>query len=244
MDIGIVGDFSDPLSFLASQRVEQIKSLGLHQVHWMAVEADRGQPVGGRPLQPASIQALRQLSLPGEALPTPGLPVPNSRAAAAAYAESISDCVGEVVRRTLFDALWVHGRDIGDPAVIRSVVGAVLNPVPSPVTAEWRIRANQLIVPLGDSDPFVGSRRLGFLVSTGRGPLTLVGQRRLDTWRELWRRRGAPTLPLLLTDLGEAFNGEHALRWLADQLPHAARTAPGSTPATSTPAAREPAGVR
>jgi len=31
--ITIVGDFADPLSFLASQRVEQISSLGLHEVH-------------------------------------------------------------------------------------------------------------------------------------------------------------------------------------------------------------------
>jgi hypothetical protein len=56
-------------------------------------------------------------------------------------------------------------------------------------------------------------------VSSGRGPLTVTGQARIDEWRRLWQQRGAPTLPLLLTGLGEAFTGERALSWLAERLP-------------------------
>jgi hypothetical protein len=34
--ITIVGDFADALSFLATQRAEHIRSLGLHDVRWLA----------------------------------------------------------------------------------------------------------------------------------------------------------------------------------------------------------------
>jgi hypothetical protein len=218
--ITLVGDFADPLSFLASQRAELIRSLGLHEVRWLAVEADRTRPVTGAPLEATIVDRVEHLAAPGEALPAVGLRAPNSRAATAAYAESFTDGVPDAMRVALFDALWVHGRNIGDPDVIRSVVFGVLNPTPPYGDIDWRIRANVPIVPLGDSDTIATARRLGFIVSMGRGPLTVAGQERIDEWRLFWQRHEGPGLPLLLTDHGNAFIGEDALIWLAWQLPH------------------------
>jgi hypothetical protein len=235
--ITIVGDFADPLSFLASQRAEHIRSLGLHQVRWLAVETDRGRPVGGRPLDATILDRVQGLAVPGEAPPARGVQVPNSRAATAAYAESVTDGVPDAMRRALFDALWVHGRNIGDPDVIRSIVFAVLNPLPPDGDIDWRIRANLPIVPLGDPDPIATTRRLGFIVSMGRGPLTVAGQERLDEWRRCWHQHGAVEPPLLLTDHDEAFTGAHALAWLDHYLPHgdtATTSADSSVPAVDT----------
>jgi hypothetical protein len=220
MTLTIVGDFADPLSFLASQRVEHIRSLGLHDVRWLAVQADSTRPMGGAPLDVTTVDMLRQLTAPGEAAPVADVLVSNSRAATAAYAESFSDGVPDAMRVALFDALWVHGRNIGDPNVIRSIVFAVLNPTLPDGEMDWRIRANLPIIPLGGADPIATTRRLGFIVSMGRGPLTVTGQERLDHWRRFWHERGAPELPLLLTDHDERFTGAHALTWLAHQLPH------------------------
>ena len=219
MTVTVIGDFADPLSFLASQRVAQIRSLGVHDVRWVAVEADRSRPMGGRPLDEAAAAGAERLLLPGEVGPTRGVLVPSSRAATAAYAESVADGVEDALRRSLFDALWLHGRNIADADVLRSLVFAARNPEPPAQPIEWRIRANQPIVPLGDVDVFAVGRRLGLVASLGRGPLTRTGERRRGAWQHLWLHRGAPGLPLVLTDLGEAFAGEIALRWLADRLP-------------------------
>ena len=64
------------------------------------------------------------------------------------------------------------------------------------------------------------TRRLGLTVSIAGGPLTAAGQARVDDWRRLWHRYGAPPLPLLVTDLGAYRSGEDALRWLAHRLAH------------------------
>lgn len=225
MTVTIIGDFADPLSFLASQRVEQLRSLGLLDVHWLAVEAEHSRPVGGTLLKPALLERVRRLAAPGEVVPVADLRVPSSRAATAAYAESFTDGAPDAIRRALFDALWVHGRNIGDPDVIRRIVFGVLNPVPPTGDIDWRIRANLPLVPLGDPDPIATTRRLGFIVSMGRGPLTVVGQERIDAWRRSWQQHGTPALPLLITDLGEALIGDGALSWLADRLPHRAAAA-------------------
>ena len=220
MTVTIIGDFADPLSFLPSQRIEQLHSLGRHDVDWIAVEADRTRPVGGAPLEPALFERVQRLAAPGEVVPAADLRVPNSRAATAAYAESVTDGIPDEMRRALFDALWVDGRNIGDPDVIRRIVFDVLNPRPPYGNIDWRIRANLPLVPLGDADPIATTRQLGFIVSMGRGPLTVTGQTRIDDWRHIWQQHGAPALPLLITESGEALTGECALTRLAERGPH------------------------
>jgi hypothetical protein len=217
----IVGDFADPLSYLASQRVAHITALGLADVEWLAVEGDRQRPMSGWVLDESTLRAVKELRLPDEVVPVAGIKVPNIRAATSAYAESVSDGIADEIRCALFDALWVARRRVDDPDVIRSIVSAVLTRDPLDDIDE-RIRANQPLVPLGDPDALATSRRLGFIVSMGRGPLTLVGQRRIDAWLALWHRHGDPQLPLLITDDGEKRSGADALLWLAGLLPHQA----------------------
>jgi hypothetical protein len=65
--VTVVGDFADPLSFLASQRVTQIVSLGLLEVRWFAVESDRSRPMSGWPLDDAAARAVSGLSAAGSA---------------------------------------------------------------------------------------------------------------------------------------------------------------------------------
>jgi hypothetical protein len=229
MKLAIIGDFADALSFQASQRVEHIRSLALAELCWLAVESDRSRPLPGRPLDAATGEIARQLALPGEVVPAVGSPVPNSRAATAAYAESLTDGVPDAMRRALFDALWVQRQRVDDPDVIRRIVFRVLNPNPVDDIVV-RLRANQPIVPLGELEPLATTRRLGFIVSMGRGPLTVKGQDRIDLWRCMWQQRGGPALPLVLPEGGEARSGEEALRWLADLLMHRSRSTTEATP--------------
>lgn len=219
MSVTVLGDFADPLSFLASQRVEQLSSLGAADIGWLAVEVDRRHPLGGRPLDRATAAHVARLALPGECVPGPGATAPNSRAATAAYAESISDGRADAMRRALFDATWVAGLHVDDPNVIRSVVFTVFHPGLE-VDVPAGIGANRMVVPLPYADPIVGTRQLGLIVSMAGGPLTVTGQGRIDRWRRLWQGYGAPPLPLLLTELGEPLSGDRALRWLAHRLPH------------------------
>jgi len=234
MNVTIVGDFADPMSFLASQRVEQITSLELANIKWLAVESDRLRPMAGRPLDQATADTVRRCALPGEIVATAGVNAPNSRAATAAYAESLTDGVPDAMRRALFDALWVRGQRVDDPDVIRNIVFRVLNPNPLG-DIDARIRANQPIVPLGDPDPIATTRQLGFIVSAGRGPLTVDGQRRIDAWAQLWHDHGDLPLPLLLTDLDEVYTHRRALQWLAALLPHQPAPSPEDLPSPGNP---------
>ncbi len=235
----LVADFGDPLSFLASQRLDALSSLGALHARFVAVEADPGRPMTGRRLDGAAAALAAQLALPGELLPQAGTEVPNTRAATAAYAESLTDGCPDRMRRALFDALWLHGRRVDDPDVVRQIVFAVLNPTVASQDVDFdvRVRANLTLVPLGGRDEFLTTRRLGFVVSSARGPLTGAGHRRIESWRRLWQAEGCPPLPLVLTPLGEAFAGDRALRWLAALLgqplaaaPRAAGRAPAEAP--------------
>lgn len=217
-EVIVIGDFADPLSFLASQRAEQLRSLGLLGFRWCAVEADRLAPIGGRPLAEEMRARVGGLTLPAETLPVAPHDVPNSGAATAAYAESLTDGCADQLRRRLFDGIWVRGLQLDDPNQVRRLVAAAMSTGPLP-SIEERIAANRPIVPLGDSDPIRISRRLGMTVTGAGGPLTNGGQNRIDEWRRLWQRYGAPALPLLITNLAEVRTGVDALRWLAHQLP-------------------------
>ena len=221
----IIADFGDPLSFLASQRADRLAALG-HDLRWLAVEGDRRCPIGaGRALDDALLARLSRLRLPGETMST-ARRAPNSAAATAAYAESITDGCKDPMRRALFEAAWVKGARVDDPNVIRSLAYGVLNPEPLG-DVRFRIQENVPVVPFREPYPSARSRQLGFLVSMGRGPLTGAGQARLDRWVRVWQQAGAARLPLVLTARGEMFSGERALQWLADQLAaHAAAPRP------------------
>lgn len=213
----ILGDFADPFSYLASQRVEQLGSLGLFDVDWRAVQADRLHPVGGRALAAQIAAALAAEARPGEHVPAAGLVVPNSAAATAAYAESLTDGAGDRMRRALYDAIWIRHQQADDIEVVRRIAFTVLNPEPI-ADIHDRIAANRVVVPLGAPDPLEVTRRMGYLAALGRSPLTGDGWHRVRDWRALWQAHGCPRLPLLLLP-GDALAGPAALRWLARRLP-------------------------
>jgi hypothetical protein len=220
MRITVIGDFADPMSFLASQRVAQLSSLGCCDWTWLAVEADPLRTLPELPLAADAAAQAAALALPGESVPQPGDPVPNSRAATAAYAESVTDNAAEAMRYALFDAAWIARDHVDEPEVIRSVAFAVLNPQALAGDVDERIRTNRSITYSGDPDPLRDTRRRGYLVSRVGGPLTNAGQERIDGWRRLWRGLGRPQLPVLVTDAGVIADGSQALEWLAERLPH------------------------
>jgi len=243
MTVTIVGDFADPLSFLASQRLDQLNTSGVSDITWLAVESDHLRPMGGRPLDDAAARRVSGLAVAGEAIPAGGVRVVNSRAATSAYAESLTDGVCDEMRHALFAALWVHGRSIADTEVIRSIVFAVGNPGPL-VDLQARMQNDQPIVAFTDVDVLADTRRLGFTVSGAGGPLTGDGQRRIDIWRQLWDDHGNPPIPLVIREDGGpapkvVLDSERALEWLAVQVSRCrpARSVPGRSPE-----GREPAG--
>jgi len=155
VNLVVYGDFSSPDSYLASRRVDALIAAGM-VVDWRAVECSPLLPVSGRRLLPAEQDALADrfgaldgLLLPGETLPwsMPAI-VPKTEAAVSAYAAAES---GDDVRRLLFELYWLHGADIGNPAVLRT-------PLTGPI-----LRAGSDAAPLRDS---------GYAVSVGRGPIT------------------------------------------------------------------------
>jgi 2-hydroxychromene-2-carboxylate isomerase len=229
----VIGDFADPMSYLASQRVTRLQSLGIADVTWCAVTAQSRLPRAGVPLsEPAAVAAAR-VALPGEFLPAPGTIVPGSGAASAAYAESLTESlanpavrpsIADRMRAALFDALWVEHRRIDDPEVIRKIAFDVFDAGYARADARRRAADNQSIVPLVGTHPVHASRRSGFLVSLAGAPLTNDGQQRLDTWRRAWQAHGAPALPVVTTSQGETLTGADALRRLERLLQPATST--------------------
>lgn len=180
----IYADFTHPLCYLASIRVDALRAAGV-DVDWRAVEHAPGLPVTGRRLDTegqhaldAEIAEVRDLLLPGERLTwrTPSF-VPNTQAAVVAYAEACGAGVADDVRRVLFRAYWQRGVDIGNPEQLRK-------PLAGPFL---RGRSH--------ADPL---RLSGYAVSVGRGPITTGAWRRIRAWRDEWTSLRADSMPVLV----------------------------------------------
>jgi hypothetical protein len=197
------GDFSCAMCYLASQRVDVLTRAGV-AVEWRAVEHRPELPVTGlRPdvdAQSAAARALaaaQRLVLPGEKLPSavPAL-VPKTQAAVSAYAEGCGAEVGDEIRRLLFTAYWVDGIDIGNPAVLLTLLGGTF----------MRGKAT--------SEPI---REWGFAVTVTGGPITTRAWRLIRDWNQEWQVLGRPELPSLW-DGTRVQSGEQALMQLADEV--------------------------
>lgn len=114
----VYGDFTCPYSFLASQRVDALAAAGLVAVQWRAVERDRSVAPSGRlghadPGWRRAVMEVAALARPGERVPAqPPVVVSNTHAAVYLYAwAGVSD--RPLVRRRLFEAVWMDGLPVG-----------------------------------------------------------------------------------------------------------------------------------
>lgn len=204
MDLVLYADFTSPLCYLASQRVDALAAVGV-EVDWRAVEADPHLPVTGRLIDPparaaieAQLSALADMLLPGEQLPwTVPTVISRTEAAVSGYAEGYGSGVGADVRRLLYTAYWRHSLDIGNPEVLRRLlVGPIL-------------RGRSASQPL---------RENGYAVSVSGEPITTDAWRRIRRWRDAWLRLDAGALPVLLVDGESSYAGQAALLRLEKEI--------------------------
>lgn len=139
----VYGSFSCPYSFLASLRASHLTDLGTADVEWRAVVHDTEVPPLGLPVSGPTTEMLdrelnqiRELVRSGELYPAtrPAL-LPSTALAVAAYS-ALDGAQADRARAALFDALWVRGLNVGDPAVLGELG---LRAVPPTATTErWR----------------------------------------------------------------------------------------------------------
>lgn len=203
MELIVYADFSSPLCYLASSRVDALRAAGI-DVDWRAVErtpslraTSRRLDSASRPALDAELAEALHMLLPDEQL-TWTMPdfVPNTEAAVAGYAEAYGAGVADDVRRLLFRAYWCRNVDIGDPEKLRKpLVGPIL-------------RGHST------SDPL---RLHGYAVSINRGPITTSAWRRIRAWRDEWSTLGADAMPVLVEN-GLPMSGPDVPRHLAKMI--------------------------
>lgn len=202
----VYGDFSCPMCYLASQRIDALARAGV-AVQWRAIEHRPELPVNGLRYDAESSSAAkhaledaRALLRPGEQLPAaaPAM-APKTRAAVSAYAEACGAEVKDEIRRLLLTEYWVDKVDIGNPAVLHTLLGGTF----------MRGKAT--------SDPI---REFGYAVAVTGEPITSQAWRLIRAWRQDWQALGAPELPTLW-DGTQAESGERALRQLAAEVDQA-----------------------
>lgn len=210
MGLMVYADFGSVSCYLASLRADALTAAGV-PVDWRVVETDPRLPVGGRRLDQAEGEALRQeldklegLLLPGEQLPvSPPAFRPNTRAAVSGYAEAYAAGVGDDVRRLLFDAYWTRGADIGSAETLRRLLAGPI------------LRGSSASLPLSE---------FGYAVSPSRGPITTASWRRIRDWSTQRAALGDRPLPLLMVDGWQPVSGETALRRLEKEVLKAGAT--------------------
>ncbi|OFE15633.1 hypothetical protein BA895_21950 [Humibacillus sp. DSM 29435] len=200
----IYGDFTCPMCYLASWRADLLDGTA-DAVDWRAVEHQPTVPLTG--LRPARAEleglsgrwaTMSSLRMPGEAVPgrSPSF-VASTQAAVAGYAEAYGAGVAEPARRALFRAYWVGGLDIGNPEVLRGLLGDI-------------IRSGH-----SSSRPL---HEWGYAVTSARGPVTTAAFLLIRDWREQWSELGSPREPLLVDADGSTTTGGDVLARLEGQI--------------------------
>ncbi|MEO7235161.1 MAG: DsbA family protein [Lapillicoccus sp.] len=211
MSLIVYGDFTCPACYLASWRADLLDD-GPDRVDWRAVEHHPLLPLkgqrGGPQNREQSVrwQAMSVLVSPEEDLPgRVSALLASTQAAVAGYAEAYRSGVAERVRRLLFQAYWVDGLDIGDPEVLRVLLGET-------------IRGGR-----SDSRPV---QEWGYAVSPARGPVSSGAYRLIKSWRSQRFDLGEQPCPLLIGVGSSPMNGREAMaelgRRVADRVsePH------------------------
>ncbi|HET7682511.1 MAG TPA: DsbA family protein [Marmoricola sp.] len=223
--IVVYGDFNCPWSYLAFRRAAVLSAAGM-AVDWRAVEhaPRRVRPAADRVREfeslPAEMDRVVAMLLPGELLPydLSGF-VPETRASVAAYAEGYAAHVAGPVRKVLFEAFWMHGIDIGDAKVLRTLLVDELR---------------------GGSSPSDTVREWGYPVDVTGGPISTSAWRLASRWSAEWQGRGRRVVPLLVAPGVGLQLGVDAVRWLGEQIvAHDLDLEPPATDAPQPPDCRE-----
>jgi 2-hydroxychromene-2-carboxylate isomerase len=216
----VYGDFNCPYSYLASQRADLLSRAGALMVDWRAVEHDRGLSVtggrtdGDRAAWDQELAEVASLAVPGEHVPaTPPAVVSNTEAAVAAYAEAVSDDISGELRRRLFRAVWVDGRNLSSADEVRRLITAVMWPQED-ITA--RLASPDLpSLLLRDPDLTRIVRRSGGTITRDGQPLTTAGWCRIKRWRQDWLALPSQVIPVVIGPDHVVRSGAGALRYLA-----------------------------
>jgi hypothetical protein len=221
----VYGDFNCPWSYLAFRRAAVLCAAGM-AVDWRAVEhaPRRVRPAVDRLRDfeslPEEMDRVVGMLLPGERLPydLSGF-VPETRASVAAYAEGYAAEVAGAVRKVLFEAFWMHGIDIGDPRVLRTLLVDELRSgtSPSDTVRDW-----------------------GYAVDVTGGPISTPAWRLASRWSAEWQGHGRQVVPLLVAPEVGLRVGVEAVRWLGEQVvAHGLDLEPPATDTSPPPDCRE-----
>ena len=218
----VYGDFNCPRSYLASQRVDTLLSLGHADIEWRAVEHDprlsmTGTPRTANPMRwQRDLAETSALALPAERTPAAAPPlISNTLAAVSAYAEAVTDGVQHELRRALFEAIWTRRHHLSGADDVRRVITAITYR-PRPVRPYLGL---ELPPPgLGHPDPFHMIRVLGGTIAANGIPLTTTGWRRAQRWRQDWLALTQHVVPTVIDPTGTPMPGRRALLYLAELL--------------------------
>jgi hypothetical protein len=193
------GDFDCPWSYLAFRRAAVLAAAGV-DIDWRAVEREprpHGRPDGFEALQEEMDRVVGSL-LAGERLPydLAGF-VPRTGATVAAYAESYAAGVAGPVRAVVFESFWMHGVDIGDAKVLRTLLVDELRSSASPSEAvrDW-----------------------GYGVDVTGGPISTSAWRLVGRWATEWRDSGREVTPVVKVPGARPLHGVEAVAWLGAQI--------------------------
>jgi hypothetical protein len=214
----LYGDFTCPWSYLASRRVDALTAGGV-EVDWRAVESrapGRSARSGDRFTDlRADMELVVSGLLADERLPycLAGFLPATTTGAVTGYAEAYAAGAAAPVRQLLFDAFWVHGCDLGDARLVRTLVVDSVRSGSAPGT------------PRGD---------WGYPLTARGGPGAATARELVARWTLEWRAAGIGRHPgpgpVLLHDAAAPLRGAAAVAWLGEEL-----TRRGLDPATATP---------
>jgi hypothetical protein len=195
------GDFDCPWSYLAFRRAAVLAAAGV-DIDWRAVEREP-RPHAAAHLD--GVEALQDemdrvvgLLLPGEQMPyaLAGF-VPRTSATVAAYAEAYAAGVADPVRGVIFESFWMHGVDVGDAKVLRTLLVDELR---------------------GSSSPSEAVRDWGHCVDVTGGPISTAAWRLVGRWATEWRGSGREVTPVVTVPGSPALHGVEAVTWLGAQV--------------------------
>jgi 2-hydroxychromene-2-carboxylate isomerase len=183
----IYGDFNCPFSALASVRADVLLAARSYAIDWRAIQHDTTIPPAGEPVEDATAAALESevatiLDLSEHDAPL-HLVVPpvrsNTAAASAAFAAAGDDA--DRLRRRLFAAVWVEGRNLGDPAELDRLDATGRDDV---IARRWQSEFEELPRPVTPTlvlpDGYI-SRGLGALARLAALAEDIPGSRREET---------------------------------------------------------------